>query len=416
MRVRGLARGATHFTAFYLLSSLAEGVQSVVLLWLTYALTKNALLVGTTVVLGYLPGTVAGLIFRRRADRGHAERIARYTNLWLALVSSGVAVDMVVGGSVAVTISVMMASRVVLGLVKMVNTAAIGRLVRGSFDEAASARVLQLSSSSSLTGLIIGTAIGGVMASAGLSGPSLLVAAAAYAGSAVTMAYGTRGYRPLAPRPEAQSAPRRALRPAAGKPTGTRVVPRVRWDLRIVVVLLFSVPSSGAVQYISTLLVPLSQTVSPGHPAYYAALDIAACCGGFLAGILLSTALVSSRGVLNLGLPAAAVLAVALGVTHNRAVVLALAFAIALVITGHVVCMQVLTNQVPAAHEVGEFTVLRTVVASLAKVAFAFAAGAAAGALGPRAATIALAACLLPFAAAWFALGPRSHVLAGSSQ
>lgn len=403
MRIGDLRGAAAHVIAFYFFSSFAEGAQSVVVLWLVYALTKNALLVGTMVVLGYLPATIAGLVFHRRADRGRADRIARRTNLWLALVSGAIAADLMAGGPVALTIGVMAVSRIALGLVKMVNAAAVGRLVRDSFDKATCARVLQLSSSSSLIGLIAGTAIGGVMASAGLSGPSMLVAAASYTVSAIVMARGTRGYRPAATAPVTPG--------PAGKQAAGRAIRRARWDLRFVVVLLFSVPSSGGLQYLSTLLVPLSQAISPGHPAYYAVLDIASGCGGFLAGVLLSTAVVSSRAVLNLSLPVSAALAVALGVTHSRAIVAAFAFALALTITAHIVCMQVLTNQVPEPDEVGGFTVLRNVVASLAKVSFAFAAGAAAGSLSPRIAAVVLAISFLPFAAAWFALGPRSRVL-----
>lgn len=396
MRLSGLARAAFPFTAFYFFSAFAEGVQSVVMLWLIYAVTKNPLLVGTMIVLGYLPPAVAGLAFRRHADHGRADRIVRRANLWFAIVPGIVASELIIGGPVALTIGLMMASRIALGLVKLVNTAAIGRLVRDSVDYATRARVLQVSSSSSLIGLVTGTGIGGVMASAGLSGPSLLLASAAYVGGAAIIARGTRGYRPSAGQYAAQGA-------GAAQPTR-----RLLGDLRIAVILVFSVPSSGGLQYLSTLLVPLSQTISPGNPTYYAVLDIAASCGGFLAGVLLSTALVSSRLVLYAGLPVCALLAVAFGLTRNPVLVVILAFALTLVITSHVVCMQVLTNQVPEAHAVGEFTVLRTVVASLAKMSFAFGAGAVIGALSLRMATVVLALSFVPFAVAWFALGPRS--------
>lgn len=379
-------------TAFFLLGSLAEGAQSVVLMWLTYALTGDAVLVGLVVVLGYLPATVAGIPFRRFADRGRADGLARRTNLLLAAVSAALAG--VSGSSAAVTVAAILLAQAVLSLVKMVNKAAVGRLVRDSFDAAAGARVLQLSSSASLIGTIAGAGLGGLLAACHLIALSLLGAAAAYAASAVAMARGTRGYRP---------GPERA-RVAA--PTA-----RLRRDPRLLTVLLFSVPSSGGLQFLATLLVPLAQAIAPGNPAYYAVLDVASVCGGFLAGIALSATPLSARTVLGFGLLAAAALAAALGAADGAVLVAALAFLLTFAITAHIVCMQVLTNQVPEPHEVGQFAVLRNTVASLAKAGFAFAAGVIAGATSAQTAAVVLAVSLLAFALAWPALGLRSRVV-----
>lgn len=398
MRASETARSSAHVTAFFLLSQLAEGGQSVILLWLTYALTGNAVLVGVVVLLSYLPATIVGLFFRRFADRGRADHIAQRTNIVLSVVSLLLAAELWAAGSSAVpTIAAIMASQIVLSLVKMVNKAAIGRLVRDSFDEATSRRVLQISSSASLIGIVVGAGIAGVLISRGWTVPSVLLAAAAYVASAVTMTRGTRGYRPSDP-PPARS----------GDDVG-HAVRSARWDARMVTVLLFSVPSSGALQFVATLLVPLSQAISPGHPGYYAILDVSSIVGGFLAGALLSANVLSSRLVLNLGLPVAAALALALGATEDQRLVPVMSFALSFAITAHVVCMQVLTNQVPEPHEVGQFTVMRNIVASLSKAVFSFAAGALVGLTSSRTAAVVLAVSFVPFAIAWPAMLARSR-------
>lgn len=404
MRLNSTGRAAANVTAFYLLSSLAEGGQSLILLWVTYALTNSALLVSVVVLLGYLPATIVGMFFRRFADRGRADHIVQRTNIVLSVVSALLAFEQfVAGSSVAPTVAAILSSQVVLSLVKMVNRAALGRLLRDSFDDATCRRVLQLSSSFSLMGIVIGAGVSGVMVSQGWAVPSLVLAAASYVASSVTMTLRTRTYRPSAATATAHS-------PRVGE-----MLRGARWDLRMLTVMVFSVPSSGALQFVSTLLLPLSQAISPGHPTYYAVLDVTSVCGGFLAGTLLSMSVLSSRLVLNVALPVSAVLAAALGASNSTPVVAALAFAVTFAITAHVVCMQVLTNQVPASHEVGQFTVMRNIVASLAKATFSLSAGALVGVTSPHTAAFVLAVAFLPFAIAWPAMATRSRMVAASA-
>ncbi|MCW2631944.1 MAG: hypothetical protein JWR88_906 [Pseudonocardia sp.] len=140
---------ARFFALFYTLSSLAEGGQTVMFLWLTYALTSNALLVSLMVVLGYLPSAIVGLVFKRLADQDQADRMARSANSVLSMTSLLLAGQQLVSGNlVALAVTVIAVSQVVLSVAKMINKAALNRLIRNLFDKSQGKRVLEVSSSS----------------------------------------------------------------------------------------------------------------------------------------------------------------------------------------------------------------------------------------------------------------------------
>ncbi|MFI2370230.1 MFS transporter [Streptomyces sp. NPDC018833] len=388
------------FTLFFALSSFAEGGQAVVLLWLTYALTNNAFLIGVMVVLGYLPAALLGLLFKRFADRGRADLMARSTNTVLSVVSLVLAVQQMSSGrNTALSITVIALSQVVLSIAKMFNKAALNRLIRASFDGGTAKRFLAMSQSASLIGQVLGAGLAGVALAQGWATTGLFCAAAAYAASAGSLTLGTRGYAD------------RVRREARDESVTTTAQPTpIRWHYGLVAVLVFSVPGSGALQYMNTLLVPLASGVAPHQPSYYALLNIVTICGGFLAGILLSTNVVSSHRVLVWGLPSTTVLAATMAVFDTRLVVAVVGFALSLVITCHVICMQVLTNQIPQEHEVGRFAVVRNVVASLAKAVYAFAAGTLVGLYGVTTASVVLAGSTAFFALVWMVTRPRQHL------
>ncbi|MCW2631945.1 MAG: Major Facilitator Superfamily transporter [Pseudonocardia sp.] len=232
----------------------------------------------------------------------------------------------------------------------------------------------------------------------------LLMAALSYAGSALFMVLATRGYTEDAEEPAPEAA-------AAGD-TGQAGRRPIHWTAALISVLVFSVPSSGALQFVTTMLVPLAHDIAPQQPTYYAVLNVVSIAGGFLAGILLATNIVTTRQALNWALPVTCMLALALAATHNRYLVAVVTFLITLIIICHVICMQVLTNQTPRDQEIGQFAVVRNVVASLAKAAFSFAAGALIGMFGIPTTSVVLAVSMAVFSLAWFVAEAGAQVFA----
>lgn len=396
---------ARFFTLFYTLSSLAEGEQTVVLLWLTYTLTSNAFLVSVMVVLGYLPSAIVGLVFKRLADQGQADWMARRTNSVLSVTSLLLAGQQLVSGNlVALAITVIAVSQAVLSMAKMINKAALNRLIRNLFDKSQGKRVLEVSSSSSLIGQVVGAGVAGLLLAENWIVIGLLMAALSYAGSALFMVLATRGYSEGTQESASEVATTSATGPTSRRP--------IHWTAALISVLVFSVPSSGALQFVTTMLVPLAHDLAPQEPTYYAELNVASIVGGFLAGILLSINIVTARQVLAWALPMTCVLALALAATPSRYLVTVIIFLITLIIICHVICMQVLTNQTPRDHEIGQFAVLRNVVASLAKAVFAFAAGALISLFGITTTSVVLAVSMAVFSLAWFVAQARAQVFA----
>jgi hypothetical protein len=170
-------------------------------------------------------------------------------------------------------------------------------------------------------------------------------------------------------------------------------------------ILLYSFPSSGALPFISTVAVPLAQSVAPGSGDFYAVLSVAGMGGGFLAGTALTSKRLSSHLVLQAAFPAAAVLAATIALFRWPAAVVLLYLVLSAVLTTHVMVMQVLTNQAPPEDQVGRFTVVRNAVAGTAKCVAALVAGWLVEALGLTGAWIALAVLLGAAGVRWWSVG-----------
>lgn len=379
------------FLVFSTLTALAEGAQQVIILWTAFQIGGSGLLVGWVVFAGYAPAAVVGLAVRQHADRGDARVLASWTNYFLAAGSLILGLQQFFAGHALLSIVVILASQILLGLVKLANKAVISRLLRGCLPKAAAKRTLQLSSSSNLAGQVVGAGAAGLLLNYGLGPVGLLTCGVLYATSAVVLGNAVRNV------PVELTAAQSAVAQSAVKETKAKV----RISPALASVLIFSIPSSGALQAVTTLLPPLSEATAPGAPGYYAIVNVITMAGGFGAGILLSTKIGNQKVILRWALPATAVVLALLNATRNEVAVAALTGLLTLIITMHVIVMQVLTNQTPAPDQVGSFAITRNVVASLAKAIFALAAGVISAVAGLDAAVWAVAVTCVVFALIW---------------
>lgn len=387
----GSSRG---FLAFSLLSALAEGAQQVIILWTAFQIGGSGLLVGWAVFAGYAPAAAVGLAVRKHADKGDARSLAGWSNWFLALGSLVMGVQQLLAGDPLTSVIMILASQALLSLVKLVNKAVVGRLLRTCLQPEAAKKTLQLSSSASLAGQVVGAGGAGLLLSTGLGPAGLLICGAFYAASAFVLRLAVRNDSARARRKNAEDE----------ETPGTRRSPKVRSRLSpaLVSVLLFSVPSSGSLQALTTLLPSLSEATAPSAPAFYAVMNVTSMAGGFVAGLVLSSRLSTPLMVLRWAMPASAILLVCLNLLGAEFAVAFLAGVLTLVLTLHVIVMQVLTNQTPPAEEVGSFAMTRNVVASLSKALFALAAGAISSFAGLEAAVWALAGVCAVFWLIWW--------------
>lgn len=375
---------------FYFANSCAEILQAVAMVWATYALTGNATLVGVVNAAAYLPGVVMGLYFQRHADKGRAARLLSMTNWVLFTGSLALTIIWVFVNTVSLLVMAIIVVQCSLSLIKLLNKAYIGRFVRGHFEAKVASRLLGTAASVSLVGGLAGGAAAGVLLDTTTAAWCFALAAGLYLLSLLAIRYAVVG-------PVIEANERSAK--AEQLPPSDQNAADARTKLRLI--LLFSVPSSGALPFISTLMVPFAEKLSPGSGAFYSVLTVIAMTGGFIAGILLSSGRLSLGNTLKFALGGGGLIVASFAVVHSPIPVAVLMLLMSVVLTAHVISMQILTNQSPPAGEVGRFTVLRNTVAGSAKGVFSLAAGVIVDLCGLDIAWLALAILLAVFALLW---------------
>lgn len=401
-------------TCFAAVGAVAEGLQLVALMWTTLHLTGSASVVGVVNAFAYLPGVIAGVALRRAFDRGSAVTTLGRTNWICVAFSLALAVTVITGLPTPALITLFCASQATLSIAKLANKSALARALRQIIGRPDLPAVQGRISSTTIIGGVIGSGMSGLLLALVGAAWCFAAAGALYAVSVLLIRALGRGDR-AAKAPD--GGPARLVRPGApqsGAPSsgvpssaiGAESAPQPLDGGRLLaLVLLVSIPSSGALQYITALLPTFANAVVPGSAPFYSALDISAMLGGVLAGALLGLSARVRRMVQRYALVAGGVLCLLLVPQWPAVVSVLLVGLAALVITAHVVGMQIATNQLAPDGEIGRYMAVRNAGAGLAKAVFSVAAGVLAQLGGVPSAWLALAGLLIAVAAA-FSLSP----------
>ncbi|MGO4452653.1 MFS transporter [Arthrobacter sp. RAF14] len=401
-------------TCFAAVGAVAEAVQLVALMWTTLHLTGSASIVGIVNAFAYLPGVIAGVALRQAFDRGSAITTLSRTNWVCVVFSLMLAAAVVAEMPVQVLITLFCASQAALSIAKLANKSALARALRQIIGRPDLPAVQGRISSTTIIGGVIGSGVSGLFLA--LVGPAWCFAAAGalYAVSVLLIRALGRGDRAdKVP----DGGPARTVRPGApqgGAPSSGGASSAIGAESAsqpldggrlLALVLLVSIPSSGALQYVTALLPSYANAVVPGSAPFYSALDIAAMLGGVLAGALLGLSARVRRMVQRYALVTGGVLCLLLVPQWPAVVSVLLVGVAALVITAHVVGMQIATNQLAPDGQIGRYMAVRNAGAGLAKAVFSVAAGVLAQLGGVQSAWITLA-CLLIAVATIFSLSP----------
>ncbi|MFC5660280.1 hypothetical protein [Streptomyces nogalater] len=400
------ARSARWLLTFFCTSSVAETLQAVTIMWASYRLSHNAAVTGAMNAAAYLPGVVLGLIVRKRADSGDAAHRLSRTNWVLFAGSSLLALVWMAGSPPGPALGAFAVVQCSLSFVKTMNKAHAGRVIRQGYAASEAVRLRQRSTSLAQVGGAIGGGAAGVLLGVGAVGWCFATAALLYLAGLLAVRHASPS------RPHEEETTATAAAPVAqdigraGASTGKKPVRNSSAGSRVLLtILLYSFPSSGALPFISTVAVPLAQTVSPGSGDFYAVLSVAGMSGGFLAGTALAGGRLTSHLVLRAAFLVGAALTAGIAVTRWPAAVVLLFLVLSAVLTTHVMVMQVLTNQAPPEDQVGRFTVVRNAVAGVAKCVAALVAGWLVEGLGLTAAWLVLAVVLGAAGLSWWVVG-----------
>jgi hypothetical protein len=399
--------GGRWLLGFYFLNSTAESMQGVALLWTTYVLTHNDLAVGAINAAAYLPGVVLGLLLRKKSDSSSAAGILSVTNWVLFTGSSLLAVVWAAGFGAGPILTSFVIVQCSLSVIKMFNKASVSRLVRQRFPMSQAVPLLEKTTSLTVIGVMVGGGVSGVLLDSTTADVCFAIAALCYL---LSLAAVRLVIRAPAPEPRDRAPEHQPGQEQDQPPRGEQRHDAAESARGLRLVLVYSVPSSGALLFITTLLVPLAQAVAPRSGVFYSVLVVMVSCGGFLAGTLLSRGKIQPSWVLGSSLVVSGLLLACFSAVRWLPAVVLLMLVISVVLTAHAILMQVLTNQAPPEDKVGQFSMVRNAVAGSAKAGFSLAAGLLVDATGLGTTWLILAAVLTVFGIAWWYLPGRSAI------
>ncbi|MFJ3958397.1 MFS transporter [Arthrobacter sp. NPDC090010] len=384
-------------TSFAALGAVAEAVQLVALMWTTLHLTGSASMVGVVNAFAFLPGVVAGVALRLAFDRGSAIKNLGRTNWVCVGFSLILAVAVSAELRAEYLVGLFCASQAVLSIAKLANKSALARALRLIVGRQDLPAVQGRISSTTIIGGVVGSGLSGLLLALVGAAWCFAVASALYAAS-VLLIRALRRYQPTVqeatgpesgPKSPPSSAVDSELAEAGSSPAkrdGRRL---------LMLVLLVSIPSSGALQYITALLPSYANALVPGSAPYYSVLDIAAMLGGILAGVLIGISPRVRRTVQRYALVVSGMLCLLLVPNWSPVAAAGIIAVVSLTITSHVVGMQIATNQLAPDGQIGRYMAVRNAGVGLAKAVFSLGAGILAQLSGVYAAWMVLALFLI---------------------
>ncbi|MCW7547477.1 MFS transporter [Photorhabdus sp. APURE] len=385
--------GFQTYTAF---SALAEGMQSVIILWLVFQITHSPLAVSLTIIAGYLPSAIMGFFLLSFADTKNPTRQLTVSNGILTLSALCLPLFFLFSATQSTLLMLAVVTvQSILSLVKMFNKTSVNRIVRDNFTPEDGSKMLQISASNIQISQTLGAALGGVFLTLDAGNTGLFIAGFFYAASTIATGFFTSFTSSVIPTTVHADKKQKKLLDKA-----YLVHVFSRQELRKI--LLFSIPSSGTFQFINTSLPPLADTLTESGANFYASLNISCMIAGFISGLLLSRKIVGEKFILNHALLISAIIIVLMAGTENKYLVAALLFCTTLFITCHIICIQVKCNQVPEKQDVGKFIMLRTSIASLSKITFSLSAGALLSLFSLRTTYYLMVGILLLFSLQWY--------------
>ncbi|MDC9604103.1 MFS transporter [Xenorhabdus griffiniae] len=384
------------FQTYITFSALAEGMQSVIILWLVFQITHSPLAVSLTIVAGYFPSAIMGFFLLSFADSKKPAGQLTVSNGILTLSALCLPLFFLFSATQPTLLMLaIMTIQSILSLVKMFNKTSVNRIVRDNFTPEDGSKMLQISASNIQISQTSGAALGGLFLTLDAGNSGLFISGFFYAASTMATVFFTSFTLSMIPTTVHTDKKQKQL---LDKSYLAHVFNRQ--ELRTI--LLFSIPSSGAFQFINTSLPSLANTLTELEGSFYASLNISCMIAGFISGLLLSRKIVGEKLILNNALLVSAIIIIFMVETENKYLVTALLFLATLFITFHIICIQVKCNQMPEKQDVGKFIMLRTSIASLSKITFSLGAGALLSLFSLKTTYYLMASVLLLFSLQWY--------------
>lgn len=357
------------FQIYNFLSCSAEGIQTVVFLWLIYHETHSPMLVSLTIVSSYLPSAVLGFFFLKKADASSPGKQLFISNVSLSAISLIVYFILMRNeGFELITLSIFYLAQAVLSVVKMFNKSSQNRIIRTAFSNSDAIKALQLASSGMQAAQVFGAAIGGWAISTGYYMQALMLTCCIYLLNIYISTLFEKGH------PDNKDAEVIVQIHSVTKKNESFTYLFRSKDFLLP--LIFTVPSSGALQFLNTSLPSLSSLYGNSEQIY-PVLNMTLQCAVIISGIAAALNMLSLKSSLRFSLCISGICLILMCLsTRNYYAVYFFLFLTSFFVSWHMISIKVLTNQMPDIEHIGKFTMMRNSVASGVKIVFSLSSGA----------------------------------------
>ncbi|WP_370425447.1 MFS transporter (plasmid) [Pantoea vagans] len=385
----------SYFQIYNFLSCSAEGIQTVIFLWFIYHVTHSPMFVSLTIVSSYLPSAILGIFLLKKADASNPGKHLFISNVSLSVISLIVYFILLLNaGFGTTTLSIFYLAQAILSVVKMFNKTSQNRIIRTAFSRKDAIKALQLASSGMQAAQVFGAAIGGWAISTGYYMHALMLTCCIY----LLNIYISTLFESVHPDNKDEKVIFQIDSVTKKNQSFTYLFRKKDFLLPLV----FTVPSSGALQFLNTSLPSLSSLYGNSEH-FYPLLNLTLQIAVIISGIAATFNMLSLKTSLRFFLCISGITLILLGLlSGSHFAAYTFLFLTSFFISWHMISIKVLTNQMPDIAHVGKFTMMRNSIASFVKIFFSLSSGLFLTYYSITTTYLILAAILFAFNILWF--------------
>lgn len=350
------------------ISAFGDGIQSIAIIWFIYSFSNNSFLVGAIIAVAYVPSLLLSPFLGTFADLFNPKRLSILCDLVRAFVILAISISVVFIDKNDLLLVIIFIGQLLSSTFYTLYKSSSQKLIRSFFGKKEIQYLISTTSSASLVMTIAGSGLAGVMLDVISPVFCFLINSVSFFLSALCIYF-------LKPAPEQDITPLPVKRSEIFRHQLSDGFSYVQKNAGILFILFISIPSSGLLQGMNTLMAPYAKIAANAGSGLFALIDIAASLGGVVAGIILHKKNLIRNLSIKYGLLGIAFSACCLGLFRNRILSVAGFFLLGCFIMMHIISTQTITNLITEEEYLGRVVSIRTLVVSLVKIIFSLACG-----------------------------------------
>jgi MFS family permease len=351
-------------------SAFGDGIQAIAIIWYIYSLNHNHILVGAIIAISYVPSFIMAPFLGVLSDRIDPKKTTVICDLCRFGVILGIFIILFISKIPSLIIIALFIGQLISSSFYTLFKSSSQKLIRCSFAINEVYSIISISSSLSLVLTIIGSGLAGYLLTITTPAICFLINSLTF----LVAAFCFNRLETIS----LHDVENLSISQQSATSFYHEIIAGIRYILgkkEVLVVFVLSIPSSGILQGINTLMAPYAKETINSGPRMFALLDISCSIGGFFAGILLQNFKWIRKVSLNIGLLGIAMSALLTGLFNYIITSVIGFFLLGLFTMIHIVSTQSSVNLLTNEQFLGRVVNTRTVVVSLAKIFFSLLSG-----------------------------------------